>query len=93
MQSRIFGITTKNLQKLASDRAERNNKNHSFDTSIKIVGRIWTENFLKRNSDLSLQIPKTISGARAVGFNEVVVNSFLIYWLMQLNLTSDKIFM
>ena len=71
MESRLFGLTTKNLQKLAYDLAEKNNINHSFDTSKKMAGGIWLENFLKRNPDLSLRKPEPTSAARAAGFNQV----------------------
>lgn len=95
MESRLFGLTTKNLQKLAYDLAEKNNISHRFDTSKKMAGRIWLENFLKRNPDLSLRKPEPTSAARAAGFNKVAVSSFfdlLTHAIETYHLTPDKIY-
>ncbi|XP_022823908.1 uncharacterized protein LOC111354594 [Spodoptera litura] len=95
MESRLFGLTTENLKKLAYDLAERNNISHNFDTCKKMAGRIWLENFLKRNPDLSLRKPEPTSAARAAGFNQVAVNNFfdlLSHAIETYHLTPDRIF-
>lgn len=76
MESRLFGLTTKDLRSLAYDLAENNNIEHNFDRGTKLAGRYWLENFLKRNPDLSLRKPEATSAARASGFNEVSVGNF-----------------
>lgn len=76
MESRFFGLTTKDMRILAYDLAEKNDISHNFDTSKKMAGRIWLENFLKRNPDLSLRKPEATSAARASGFNKVSVDKF-----------------
>lgn len=76
MESRFFGLTTKDLRRLAYDLAEHNKLQHKFNNDTKMAGRIWLDNFLKRNPDLSLRKPEPTSAARAAGFNQVVVNKF-----------------
>lgn len=95
MESRLFGLTTKDLRSLAYDLAEKNNIKHNFDQSTKMAGRYWLENFLKRNPCLSLRKPEATSAARASGFNRVAVGQFfslLVEVIDKYKLTPDKIF-
>lgn len=95
MESRLYGLTSKDLKKLAYDLAERNNLSHNFDHDTKMAGRYWLENFLKRNPDLSFRKPEATSAARAAGFNSVAVNNFfdlVTDLIIKYKLTPDKIF-
>ncbi|XP_034839890.2 uncharacterized protein [Maniola hyperantus] len=95
MESRFFGLTTKDLRRLAYELAEQNNLQHNFCHETKMAGRIWLENFLKRNPDLSLRKPEPTSAARASGFNQVQVKRFfdlLTDLITKHKLTPDRIF-
>lgn len=95
MESRFFGLTTKDLRRLAYDLAEHNKLQHKFNNDTKMAGRIWLDNFLKRNPDLSLRKPEPTSAARAAGFNQVVVNKFfdlLTDLVAKYKLTPERIF-
>lgn len=75
MESRLFGLNTKDLRRLAFELAERNHLKHSFGTNG-IAGIDWLKNFLKRHPDLSLRSPEPTSAARAMGFNKIAVSKF-----------------
>lgn len=49
MKSRFFGLTTKDLRKMAYDLAEKNNLQHNFDLHAKMTGKIWQNNYFKRS--------------------------------------------
>ncbi|KAJ8975956.1 hypothetical protein NQ317_011924 [Molorchus minor] len=95
MESRFFGLTTKDLRSLAYDLAEKNKLKHIFDKGTKMAGRYWLESFLRRNPDLSVRKPEATSAARASGFNKVAVRKFfslLLEIIDTYKLTPDKIF-
>ena len=74
MEARLFGLTMKDLRTLAYQLAERNGIAHRFKNEI--AGQGWVNGFLKRNPTLSIRKPESTSGARAMGFNKVAVDSF-----------------
>lgn len=76
MESRFFGITMMDLQRLAFQLAERNELNHQFNKNKRMAGKKWVKNFLRRQSSLSLRRPEPTSYARAVGFNKPAVQKF-----------------
>ncbi|KAJ8982004.1 hypothetical protein NQ317_004091 [Molorchus minor] len=83
MESRFFGLTTKDLRSLAYDLAEKNKLKHIFDKGTKMAGRYWLESFLRRNPDLSVRKPEATSAARASGFNKVAVRKFFLAGLQR----------
>lgn len=76
MESRLFGLTTKDLRSLAFQLAERNNLSHKFNSDNKMAGKDWVKGFLARHPNLTIREPEATSGARAMGFNTVAVNKF-----------------
>lgn len=76
MESRLFGLTTEDLRRLAYQLAEKNHIKHNFKNNI--AGLDWLKGFLKRHQDLSLRIPEATSAARAMDFNKTAVSKFFI---------------
>ncbi|CAB3253456.1 unnamed protein product [Arctia plantaginis] len=72
IESRFFGLTTKDMRILAFDLADKNNIKHNFDTGKKMAGRIWLEKIIKRNPELSLRKPEATSAARASGLTKLL---------------------
>lgn len=71
----LFGLTLKDVRRLAFDLAERNSITHPFDKVTGLAGRDWAYGFLKR-CGLSLRQPEPTSIGRAMGFNKVQVDLF-----------------
>ncbi|CAH2003007.1 unnamed protein product [Acanthoscelides obtectus] len=76
MQKRLFGLTLKELRKLAYQLAVRNGCEHPFNKHTEMAGEDWVHSFMRRHSELSLRKPEATSGARAMGFNRVAVAQF-----------------
>lgn len=76
MERRLFGLTYKDLRRLAFQFAEANNIDHSFNRTSKLAGEDWLAGFMKRHPQLSLRAAEPTSVARAMGFNMVSVNKF-----------------
>ena len=76
MESRFFGITCRDLRKLAYDLAERNNVEHRLNKESGLAGKKWLRLFLRRHPSLSLRQPEATSYARASGFNRQAVEKF-----------------
>lgn len=76
MESRLFGLTVKDLQLLAFQLAERNGLSHRFNNTTGMAGQDWAKGFLSRHPTLSIRKPEATSGARAMGFNQVAVSQF-----------------
>lgn len=75
MESRLFGLTIKDLRSLAYMLAVKNGKSHPFNDEIK-AGKDWAQGFLKRHPELSIRQPENTSAARAAGFNKQAVDFF-----------------
>lgn len=75
MESRLFGLTTRDVKMLAYQLAIRN-KAHPFKEEMSMAGRDWLSGFLKRHPQLTIRKPESTSAARAAGFNKVVVADF-----------------
>ena len=75
----FFGLTIREIRKLAFDIAEKQDLPHSFNKDKKIAGKKgkkWFYAFMRRNPQLSLRKPEGTSLARARGFNRENVAHF-----------------
>lgn len=95
MESRLFGLTMKDLRSLAYQLAEKNGVPHTFNKQTCLAGQDWVKGFLTRHPILSIRTPENTSGARAMGFNKVAVSQFMSLLnevIDKHKLTADKIF-
>ena len=76
MEKSLFGLTTKDLRRLAFDFATQMNIQHRFNTEIRMAGYDWLCGFLSRHPELSTRKPEATNIARAVGFNKAQVQKF-----------------
>ncbi|CAM1298818.1 Uncharacterised protein g2225 [Pycnogonum litorale] len=76
MDSRLFGLTIKDFQKLAYEFAVRNRIKHQFNDKMKMAGDDFVAGFKKRHNRLSLRSAEKTFAARAAGLNKVVVKTF-----------------
>ncbi|XP_014663364.1 PREDICTED: uncharacterized protein LOC106806035 [Priapulus caudatus] len=76
MEAKLFGFSTKELQMLTFQLAERNKIPHPFNRIDEMAVVDWLEGFMKRHADLSLRKPEPTSAARALGFNKVAASKF-----------------
>lgn len=76
-----FGLTTKDLRKLAFQFASANRLNYPQKwNEVEQASEDWLAAFLRRNSRLTLRTPQATSLARAMNFNRENVSNFLINW-------------
>lgn len=95
MEARLFGLTIKDLRKLAYQLAVLNNCAERFNSEKGLAGTDWVEGFLKRHPKISLRKPEATSGARAMGFNKIAVSQFftlLEETVDKYKLTGDRIY-
>ena len=76
LEAMFFGLTPKDLRKVAYQWAERNKLDHPFSREKGMAGEDWLNGFLKRNNQLSLRKPEATSYARASAFNLPQVTRF-----------------
>lgn len=76
MESRMYGLTTKDVRSIAYELAVKNNIKHPFSVRTKLAGKDWLTGFRKRHPELSLRSPEATSAARARAFNKPVVTKF-----------------
>lgn len=76
LDAMFFGITAKNIRRLAFDFAEKNKIAHQFNKQLQIAGKDWLRGFMSRHPSLSLRQPTSTSVARAMGFNKPQVERF-----------------
>ena len=76
MENRLFGLTMKDLRRIAFKLAERNNIRHPFSNDNEAAGMKWLALFFKRNPQLSLRKPQSLSLARVHGFTPENVAHF-----------------
>ena len=76
MEKPLFGLTTKDLRRLAFDFATQMNIQHRFNTEIRMAGYDWLCGFLSRHPELSIRKPEVTNIARAVGFNKAQLQKF-----------------
>lgn len=75
LQRMLFGLSTTDLRKLASEIAQYKKINHPFTNNT--AGKKWLRGFLQRSPSLSIRPPEPTSLGRAIGFNEPTVQSFM----------------
>jgi hypothetical protein len=71
-----FGLTRKDLRRLAYEMAEINNLPHRFSHEKKIAGDKWYYGFIARHPEISLRQPEATSVAGARGFCKENVTEF-----------------
>lgn len=76
MESRLHGLTTKELKAIAHNLADRNYKLHPFCGRKQEAGKHWVQDFLKMHAELSIRKRESTLVARAAGFNREVVEQF-----------------
>lgn len=80
MQRVLYGLSGKDVRKLAFDIAVKYGTSHPFNKHTKMAGPDWLSGFLKRHNEITLRQPTATSLARATGFNrENVQEFFTIY--------------
>lgn len=95
LESRLFGLSSTDLRKLAYDLAHKNGIEHRFNTNLKMAGWDWLAGFRKRNPDIALRKPEPTSKARAMGFNRPQVSKFFTTYqeiLEKHNISPTRIF-
>lgn len=76
MEAKFYGLTRKDIKRMAFSLAERNGIKHPFGDK-QTAGRGWLDLFLQRHKNiLSVRKPTGTSFARARGFNKESVNNF-----------------
>ena len=74
MEKRLFGLTKRNVRRLAVEIAERCEERHPFRNGI--AGEDWMKGFLKRHPEITLRKPEGVSLNRALAFNKEAVGTF-----------------
>lgn len=95
LESRLFGLNTTEVRKLAYQLAEKNSMEHRFNHDTKMAGWDWLKGFRSRNPDIGLRKPEPTSAARAIGFNRPRVNTFFEIYeetLKKYNISPTRIF-
>lgn len=76
LSKRFYGVTPKQVRKIAYEFAEKNQIRHNFNTETKMCGFDWYYGFLKRNPKISLRKPEATSLNRVLAFNATEVKIF-----------------
>lgn len=76
LEEHMFGITIRDVRKLAFQLADRNNLPHNFNLERQMAGKCWYYAFMKRHAELSLRQPESTSMARVKGFNKESVYKY-----------------
>lgn len=76
MESRMYGLTSKDVRSIAYQLAVKNGIVHPFSDQTKLAGKDWLRGFRERHPTLSLRVPEATSIARSCGFNRPVVTKF-----------------
>lgn len=76
MEKALFGLTTKDVCRLAYDFATEMGIKHRFNNESKMAGPDWLNGFLLRHPELAIRKPQATNVARAVGFNKPQVEKF-----------------
>ena len=77
LENMFFGVTRKELMRLAFQVAERNGIPHVFNAELKSAGKTWYKKIMKRHEDkLRLRQPEATSIGRASGFNRQAVADY-----------------
>lgn len=76
MECSYYGLTARDLKRMAFQLAIRNNIANPFSKDKKSAGRKWLRLFFKRHPALSLRKPQPLSLARIQGFSKDNVDKF-----------------
>jgi len=76
LESRLFGLSVRDLRRLIFQYCERNKITHPFNKDTEMAGEDWVTQFLKRHSNLSVRKPEGMSIGRAIGFNKEKTKRF-----------------
>jgi hypothetical protein len=76
LEERLFGLTRKDLRRLAYEMAEINNLPHRCSHEKKTADDKWYYGFIARHSVISLRQPEATSVARTPGFCKENVTEF-----------------
>lgn len=87
LESRLFGITTTDIKKLAYEFATRNSIPNRFKD--RSAGREWLRGFRMRHPEISLRQPEAVSAARAMAFNRPQIQKF--FNTLEMTLENEKI--
>jgi len=74
-----FGLTRRDIMKLAYQLVEKNKLKHSFSSEKQFARKTWLRLFLKRHPEVSFRYPTDTSIARLKDFNKKNVDFFLRY--------------
>lgn len=72
----FYGVTPRELRRMAFDFAEANRLPHKFNAELKLAGKDWLMSFQKRNPQISLRQPEGTSINRIAAFNAEAVGKF-----------------
>jgi len=95
MERNFYGLTSKDLTRMAYQLAIRNNLSHPFSAEVKSAGRKWKRLFLKRHPILTIRKPENLSMVRIQGFSKENVNTFFTILkseLEKINFDATRIF-
>lgn len=76
MESSYYGLTSRDLRRMAFQLAMRNNIPHPFSAEKESAGRKWQRLFFKRHPALVFRKPQPLSLARIQGFTKENVDNF-----------------
>lgn len=76
LESRFFGLTSRDVCTLAFKVAEAMKLNHPFNKAKQRAGLDWLRGFRRRNPQISLRRPEATSLARAEAFNKTQVERY-----------------
>lgn len=76
LENHMFGLTIKDVRRLAYQLAEHNNIPHSFNRENEIASKRWFYAFKKRHPHITIRQPESTSLNRVKGFNRENVFSF-----------------
>ncbi|XP_030762937.1 uncharacterized protein LOC115887611 [Sitophilus oryzae] len=76
LEVRFFGLSSRDLRKLAYQLATKLKLKHKFNQETKMAGWDWLQGFLKRNPSISVRTPEATSLARAQAFNKVQIAAY-----------------
>jgi len=69
MERKVWGLTMKDVIRLAYQVAVRNGIKNQFCKRNEKAGRKWLKNFLRRHPQISVKNPEGLSLSRARGFH------------------------
>ncbi|KAI4464136.1 hypothetical protein MML48_4g00012592 [Holotrichia oblita] len=76
LEENMFGMTIKDVRKLAFEVATRNSIKNNFNQEKRMAGKKWYYGFMARHKELTLRQPESTSLARPKGFNQPGVDAF-----------------